>query len=276
MNAKHTASKFVRSFFGSTPDFLVIGVQKSGTTSFYKYLCQHPQIFGCTLKEPGFFNYHFDRGWRWYRSNFPIRGPFKNKSLCIPANSHVFEATASYFFSPQAVERIKHHLPGCKFIVLLRNPTGRTLSHYRYKPTHPSSPEIFKETIEKEIEAIRGREEEIYDILVQHGSLKAAQSITDTFYVFKSLYSIPMRRWFDEFDRNQFLFLKAEDLFNTPQTVMNQAFDFLSIDRHTGQNYSIHNPSEKIPISRETIEKLDSYFEPFVDDFFSCTGVQLA
>jgi hypothetical protein len=37
------------------PDFLIVGAGKSGTTSLYHYLRQHPQIFMPEIKEPKFF-----------------------------------------------------------------------------------------------------------------------------------------------------------------------------------------------------------------------------
>lgn len=37
------------------PDFLIIGAAKSGTTSLYFYLQQHPRIFLPIIKEPFFF-----------------------------------------------------------------------------------------------------------------------------------------------------------------------------------------------------------------------------
>src|SRR5439155_20017516 len=37
------------------PNFLIIGAAKSGTTSLYAYLQQHPQVFMSIPKEPTFF-----------------------------------------------------------------------------------------------------------------------------------------------------------------------------------------------------------------------------
>ena len=37
------------------PDFIIIGAAKAGTTSLYKVLSQHPDIFMSTPKEPEFF-----------------------------------------------------------------------------------------------------------------------------------------------------------------------------------------------------------------------------
>lgn len=37
------------------PTFLIIGTPKSGTTSIYHYLSQHPDIYMSPVKEPHFF-----------------------------------------------------------------------------------------------------------------------------------------------------------------------------------------------------------------------------
>src|ERR1700693_5821778 len=37
------------------PNFLVVGAPKTGTTSLYHYLKQHPQIFMSPVKEPSYF-----------------------------------------------------------------------------------------------------------------------------------------------------------------------------------------------------------------------------
>lgn len=37
------------------PNFLIIGAAKAGTTSLYRYLEQHPQIYMSPIKEPNFF-----------------------------------------------------------------------------------------------------------------------------------------------------------------------------------------------------------------------------
>ena len=37
------------------PDFLVIGTVKTGTTSLYRYLKSHPEIYLSPIKEPRYF-----------------------------------------------------------------------------------------------------------------------------------------------------------------------------------------------------------------------------
>ncbi len=56
------------------PNFLVIGAQKSGTSSLHQYLLLHPDVAMCNTKEPEFFveernnlmDEDFD-GWELYR-----------------------------------------------------------------------------------------------------------------------------------------------------------------------------------------------------------------
>ncbi|MGD1849381.1 MAG: hypothetical protein ACFCBU_01830, partial [Cyanophyceae cyanobacterium] len=50
----------------SIPFFLIIGVQKGGTTSLYRYLQQHPQVHSALTKEIHFFDLNLDKGWGWY------------------------------------------------------------------------------------------------------------------------------------------------------------------------------------------------------------------
>lgn len=55
-----------------SPNFLVIGAQKSGSTSLYEYLKQHPDIFMSDPKEPEFFadDKLFSKGLKLYERFF--------------------------------------------------------------------------------------------------------------------------------------------------------------------------------------------------------------
>jgi len=46
----------------SKVNFLIIGANKGGTTSFFKYLGEHPEVFEPEIKEPMFFNYYQTSG----------------------------------------------------------------------------------------------------------------------------------------------------------------------------------------------------------------------
>ena len=58
------------------PDFLIIGGQRCGTTSLYRYLITHPAVVG---PHPGkgvhYFDSHPEQSLAWYRAHFPRRRP---------------------------------------------------------------------------------------------------------------------------------------------------------------------------------------------------------
>jgi hypothetical protein len=105
------------------PNFLVIGAAKSGTTSLWAYLREHPDIFMAQRKELDFF---CARDWRgrvdWYADQFagavaPLRG----------------EASVYYSmhpFKPDVAAQVYELIPGARIIYLVRDPVPRILSHY--------------------------------------------------------------------------------------------------------------------------------------------------
>ena len=56
---------------GGVPGLVIIGAQKSGTSTLNHLLRMHPDLLGLRRKEVHYFNDNFFRGNRWYRSFFP-------------------------------------------------------------------------------------------------------------------------------------------------------------------------------------------------------------
>src|SRR5262245_53871580 len=112
------------------PDFILIGAQKSGTSSMFSYLRQHPQIVRPVFKEPYYFDRHYDRGLSWYGCNFPARSTIERLNDRHGRPHLAFEATATYVFDERVPGRIAADIETRKFIVLLRNPVDRAISAY--------------------------------------------------------------------------------------------------------------------------------------------------
>ena len=72
---------------GRLPDFIIIGSAKSGTTSLYDYLLEHPLIYMSNPKEPCFFdeNVAWDKGVAWYSSLF---SGAENDQICGEASTN--------------------------------------------------------------------------------------------------------------------------------------------------------------------------------------------
>src|SRR5918996_2928020 len=54
------------------PDVLIIGAQRSGTSSLYKWLRRHPNVVASLRKEIEYFSTDFAQGENWYRAHFPL------------------------------------------------------------------------------------------------------------------------------------------------------------------------------------------------------------
>ena len=54
------------------PNFMCIGAAKSGTTTLYDILAQHPDIYVPSFKEPHFFDVteNFKKRLEWYQKSY--------------------------------------------------------------------------------------------------------------------------------------------------------------------------------------------------------------
>ncbi|MFK7960395.1 MAG: sulfotransferase [Phycisphaerales bacterium] len=109
------------------PDFLVIGAQKSGTSSLCDVLGRHPDVFVCDPKEPYFFSHAevWARGMDWYRERFAAAGDAR----MIGEGSTTYTQHHLY---PDAPARLAEHLPNARLIFIARDPLERIRSHWMH------------------------------------------------------------------------------------------------------------------------------------------------
>lgn len=248
------------------PDFLIIGAQKSGTTSLYAYLCQHPQLFSSPLKkEIHFFDSgkhkktdSFERGEIWYRAHFPRKRE-------VGEDSKIFEASPLYLFHPLAPERIFNLAPKTKLIALLRNPAERAISHYMMTKRKYFEPLPMLEAFQ--------REEERLDQVLNERDYKNEYFIRYT-YKSRGRYKEQLERYLQFFPAQQILLINSEEFFNDPHESLNRVFDFVGVDagfkiddvapRNVGTNRSDVPPS--------VYEYLNDYFRPHNRALYEQTG----
>jgi hypothetical protein len=103
------------------PTFILAGVEKSGSTSLYHYLSQHPDIFMADPKEP---NYFLGSG--------PVREEGAYRALFDAARPGQArgEASVGYMNDPRTAGRIQALIPDVEILVVLRHPVERAYSHY--------------------------------------------------------------------------------------------------------------------------------------------------
>ncbi|WP_279401847.1 sulfotransferase [Piscibacillus salipiscarius] len=123
----------------------MIGAAKSGTTSLYEYLKQHPQIYFPERKEPHFFGNMKPGGEHVNNINEYLK-MFED----APDNTVIGEASTSYLYSSDAANKIKKFNNNAKIIVMLRNPVDRAYSMYRHQVRNGSENLSFEEGLKAE------------------------------------------------------------------------------------------------------------------------------
>ncbi len=109
---------------GCKPNFFIVGMPRSGTTSMYTYLKQHPDIYLAVYKEPHFFCKDLTQ------SSYNIQDPGLYDSLFTHAGDKkcIGEGSVWYLTSKIAAKEIKKFNPLAKIIIMLRNPIGMIYS----------------------------------------------------------------------------------------------------------------------------------------------------
>jgi len=185
------------------PGFLVAGAMRSGTTSLYRYLGDHPEVF-LVPKELQFFTARFGNGLEWYRAQFR------------PAGDHQIlgEATADYFARRTAMDRIAAVLPEIRLIVSLRDPVGRAWSHYWLLRNRGRETRPFAAAVDDEMTAI-----------ALHGD-----NTSGAFYLYHSLYDTHLERAYRLLPREQVYVSIFERMVTDPATSYRSICTFLDID----------------------------------------------
>jgi hypothetical protein len=116
------------------PTVIIAGAPKSGTSSLFRWLADHPDVLGSTVKETYYFvdpdTHMFDRT-RHYLSG-GIDGYKKFFPPGERAPRIVVEATPSYLYSELAIRELPHIPSRPHFIFLLREPASQIHSTFRY------------------------------------------------------------------------------------------------------------------------------------------------
>jgi hypothetical protein len=105
----------------------IIGVHKSATTSIYDYLMMHTSICGGSRKE-----IHYYTPLRYGEKIEPFIVYEKQFKNCREAE-YLIDASPSYFYGKEKIiHPMKNNHKKNKIILILRDPTDRFISYYKY------------------------------------------------------------------------------------------------------------------------------------------------
>jgi len=251
------------------PDFIIIGAQKSGTTSLYNYLIKHPCIGSSIWKEVNFFDINFRKGIAWYRAHFPSLLHKYYVEQIRKQNFVTGEKTPDYIFYPYAPKRILETVPRVKLIVLLRNPVERAYSHYRHEVRLGVETLPFEKAIEREEKRLRGEMEKMLEDENYY-----SYKYRDYSYLTKGIYADQLKTWMKLFPKEQILIMKSEDFFNNPSTIFKRVLEFLNLPSWEPKKYRKHNVGWLLgKMNATTRNRLFDYFEPHNQRLYKYLGV---
>ena len=123
---------------GRYPDFLVFGAPKCGTTSIYRWLDQHPEIYMSDKKEPHFFAYPPGEtiDYRGPRDSevverMYVRDPAEYRGLFAGASGRrCGEASAMHLYYSGAARRAVEAQSDIRLVISLRDPVQRAFSNF--------------------------------------------------------------------------------------------------------------------------------------------------
>lgn len=206
------------------PNFIMIGVAKAGTTSFFHYLDQHPQIYMCPIKATNFFGYEDARNWKWMEEgdppllrNFPVRTFEEYEASFAGASTEIAigEVSPQYFRCPTAAQRIHDSIPNVKLIVSLRNPADRAFSGFLMRTRRG--------------DAVKGFYEEL-----------SPQSS----HVKEGFYYRRLKRYLDIFPKDRIKIYLFEEFRKEPARIVADLYEFLGVATNFIPDTSTrHNPA---------------------------------
>ena len=197
----------------ATPDFIIAGAAKCGTTALWHYLDAQPEVGMTYIKEPRFFTeakggmahgvvdaaiprsgtYH--RGWDWYDELWRD----------APEGGTRGEASTIYFVAQDAPRLIRQHVPDVRLIMMVRDPADRMYSHYWQEQKAGWDMGPFRDLVDTDHPRER-------------------------YFETTSHYKANIERFLEHFDRDQIMVIVKEDLDNEPERILEEVFRFIGVD----------------------------------------------
>jgi hypothetical protein len=237
------AAAMVTADLRSSPDLVIIGVKRGGTTSLFRDLERHPSM--CPLvpsarrlplrenqKGAHYFDSDMARSDRWYRSHFPTSTTTWWRTRRTGA-AFTAEASPYYLFHPLAAGRAAAALPDARFVVVLRDPVERTVSHWAEQTRNGVETLSLREALDAEPRRLGDSAERLAD-----GTLGASHAHEQQSYASQSHYAASLGRWIEAVGRQRLVILFSEDYFADPNGVIATVLDAAGLPpmRHEQQS----------------------------------------
>ena len=244
------------------PDFIIVGAQKSATTTIYKKLQNHSEVFMPKIKEINFFAYEKnDHNIKKYNSydlgnNFKMITQFKDYYNLFNEFENgikiMGECSVNYLLRyKQTIKRLKEYYGDdyktIKIIISLRNPIDRAFSSWLMSVRDGHDKYEF---------------EEIVDLMINDKNPYSLESMN---YLEYGLYSDGVKAYKDNF--HDVHILLYDDLVKNFSLEINKIFKFLNISNDNEIQNLKYNVSgiPKLKFLHKFI-KSDLFFKKIIKD----------
>lgn len=224
-------------FTMAMPNFLIIGAARSGTTSLYYYLAQHPQVFLCPVKEANYFalagqSLDFRGGAASFLNGTSVTDRDRYEALFDGANGEPIlgDVSPRYLSDANAAARIAAEAPDARLVAVLRNPVQRGYSAYLRRVRDGIEPASdFREAIRDEPRRLRER-------------------WATSGYVTNGFYARQLQPYSELFGKERMRIYRFEQLQTDPASLLRDLCQFLEITATFPVDYATsHNPSGIMP-----------------------------
>jgi hypothetical protein len=216
------------------PNLFVVGAMKAGTTTLYRYLAGHPDVFMSPVKEPHHFcgDVEIGRLAPLYRSasaglDAYLDGPMDRERHMahVPERDRYLrlfrdaggrpwrgEASPSYLLSERAPGEVRAASPDARVVILLRDPVDRAVSHYRMDLGAGVVRTPFAQAVREDRRA------------------EGMGYPTESLYLAMGMYARQVRRWLDAFPAGHVRVYLFDDLRARPVALTADLAAFLGVD----------------------------------------------
>ncbi len=203
---------------GKSPrvSFLIGGMQKAGTSALARFLGSHPQVLLPTNKEAHVFDApDFDEAWkavdvdRRYAAHFDV----------VAGAELMGDATPIYSLHERFVARIARYNSAMRWILLLRDPVERAVSHYHMERNRGTERRPLWLALLAENRRLRGH----YDDFSSDSPLRVHS------YLLRGDYARQLDVLYRYFPPGQVLLLRSEAMRDDPGHVLAQVYRHLGL-----------------------------------------------
>lgn len=190
------------------PTFLIIGIEKSGTTSIYNYLKQHHQVYMSPIKETNFLERDWEESQIEKKAKIITFEAYCNLFKDATDEIAIGEASPNYLFHYKtSSQRIDRYVPNVKMIAILRDPVQRAYSDYLMH---------IRDAINF------GKVKSLYE--------QAKFSSHSSFTIRKGFYYEPVKYFFEKFGRQRVKIYLYDDLCQDSIALMQDIYRFIGVD----------------------------------------------